>query len=170
MKKFLIFLLCAALAVMAVIGVNYHLKNGNIDISETKLIKYLQAGGGPVSGSRLSEWSGKEGVTYPNSSVVIYSKDIPQTEEGAWLLTKNENHLAGVRGVFLFDEEIFGSLSYQATWGKDTLNDDYHVKCEIGVSNLSILIFYDCKKKNSFDLCAMLDEIYPYIVGDEELQ
>lgn len=170
MKKMLKILLCAVLVIVAVIGIDHHLKNGTIDISKTKLVQYLQAGGGPVSGSGLTEWSGNEGVEHPESSMVVYGKDILQTEESELSDMMNLVQIAGGSYVFLYDEEQFDGLAYEATWGKDTLFGNYYFKCEIKASNIYVIIVFDSEKKNEVDLCAMLDEMYPYIVGDEELQ
>lgn len=168
MKKIIIIALCLIVITAAVLTVVFYPREGEIDISGTKIVQYLLSGNGPVDGKNLAVWSDTERRKCHNDNDDIcwkYGKDIFVQDE------KGNYESKSVPLVYVFEEPVFDDVSCSATWVKNRVDRlPYRVECEICGSNLEIYIVIFSEKKNEVDLCALLDEMYPYIVGDEELQ
>lgn len=167
MKKIIIIALCLIVITAAVLTVVFYPREGEIDISGTKIVQYLLSGNGPVDDKGLAAWSDIERVKCYNDNNDVcwkYGKDIFVQNE------KGEDETKSVPIVYVFEEVVFDDVSYSATWEKNSVDRmPYSVECKISGSNLQIHIRIFSEKKNEVDLCAMLDEMYPYIVGEEEL-
>ena len=168
MKKIIIIALCLIVITAAVLTVVFYPREGEIDISGTKIVQYLLSGNGPVDENDLAAWSDIERRKCYNDNDDIcwkYGKDIFVQDE------KGNYESKSVPLVYVFEEPVFDDVSCSATWVKNRIDRlPYSVECKISGSNLQIHIRIFSEKKNEVDLCAMLDEMYPYIVGNEEVR